>query len=73
MFLKSQRQYEWPIIPRWRKLIDVSLALLSFGMTARFRRIRWARSGEVSVWPFSRWSDYRAALRSPVYLAGFGS
>jgi len=68
MFLRSAKEYEWPTFPRWRALAWSPVDLLTLGTTARIRHRKWRRTGEYSVWPYRRWSDYRAALREPVYL-----
>jgi len=68
MFLRSEMAYEWPTYPRWRALVLLPLDLLTLGTTARIRHRKWRRTGEFSVWPYRRWSDYRAAIRRPVYL-----
>lgn len=70
LFLRSRRPYEWPAPSRWANLAWLPVHLATLGVSSRVRRNRWQRSGEFSVWPFWRWSDYRAALRRPVYLNG---
>jgi len=70
MFLKADRPYEWPLPNWWTSLAWLPVHLGTLGFSARFRARRWRASGEFAVWPFLKWSDYRAALRTPVYLRG---
>lgn len=70
LFLRTSRRYEWPVASVWQKLGWLPIHFLTIGISARLRRDRWRRGGEFSVWPFRRWSDYRAALRIPIYLHG---
>lgn len=69
MFLRSETVYEWPTYPRWRALAFLPIDVLTLGATARIRHRRWRQVGEFYVWPYRHWSDYRAAIRRPVYLA----
>lgn len=73
LFLRSMRPYEWPAPSRWYDLAWLPVHLATLGLSSRLQRNRWRRSGEFSVWPFRRWTDYRAALRLPVYLQGLRS
>jgi hypothetical protein len=70
LFLRSMRPYEWPAPSRWYDLVWLPVHLATLGLSSRLQRNRWRSSGEFSVWPFRRWTDYRAALRLPVYLQG---
>lgn len=65
IFLDSDLPYEWPLNTWWHRLLHLPLNLLTLGSAGRWRFRRWSRSGEVAVWPFLRWSDYRACLRRP--------
>jgi len=73
LFLRSMRPYEWPVLSRWRALAWLPVHTVTLGLSSRVQRNRWRRGGEFSVWPFRRWTDYRAALRFPVYLQGLRS
>ena len=70
LFLQSSLPYEWPLPAWWQNLAWAPVHLLTLGFSARLRARQFRRSGEFSVWPFRRWTDYRAALRRPVYLRG---
>lgn len=68
MFLRSDTPYEWPTYPRWHALALLPVDILTLGTTARVRRRKWRQAGEFHVWPYRTWTDYRAAMRTPVYL-----
>jgi hypothetical protein len=68
MFLRSDTAYEWPTYPRWHALALLPMDILTLGATARARRRKWRKAGEFHVWPYRTWSDYRTAIRTPVYL-----
>ncbi len=70
MFLRSSLPYEWPLASWRANLVWLPAHLLTLGLSARLRARKWRQSGDYCVWPFRRWSDYRAALRQPVYLRG---
>jgi hypothetical protein len=69
LFLRSQLPYEWPLERWWQRLAWVPVHVVTLGLSARLRNKRWQASGEFAVWPFRRWTDYRAALRRLPYLA----
>ena len=70
VFLGSNLEYEYPVYsPAVSLAFDVaSLCTLGLLGWAWRRRHRDARM----IWPFFRMSDYEAALRRPVLLAGQG-
>jgi len=70
MFLRSSLPYEWPLASWWENLAWLPAHVVTLGFSARLRARSWRRGGDYSVWPFRRSSDYRAALRHPVYLRG---
>jgi hypothetical protein len=70
VFLDSDLRYEWRVLSGWRALRWVPLDLATLGLSLKIRRRRWRSGGEFAVWPFRRWSEYHAALRQPVFLAG---
>ena len=71
LFLDSDLEYEWPTLrhPLWA----IILGLISLGqlgpLSFRGRR-RWKATGDHSVWPFFRRSDYKVALSEPRFLTG---
>ena len=68
VFLHSNRPYEWPITRLWVNLACLPVHILTLGLSARIQNRRWRNSGDFEVWPFHRSSDYRSAIRTPVYL-----
>ena len=71
LFLKTDLPYEWPIHRRGvlGSLAWVVLCLLTLGYCARAAQRRFARHGDISIWPFIRRSDFEAAVDKPTYLA----
>ncbi len=59
LFLKSDLPYEWPFERRGvvGSPIWVFLNIFTFGFFARGAQRRFARSGDIAVWPFVRRSD----------------
>lgn len=86
VFLKSEREYEWPAsrhrLSGWLALahlahlltlkspVGLLVHLLVAWAWARWRRRLWRRSGDPAVWPFLRAGDLEAARAAPCYLAG---
>lgn len=72
LFLKTDLPYEWPVT---RASVLVGLIqgvanLATLGLMARAAQRRFEKSGNISVWPFLRRSDYETALGDPPYLNG---
>ena len=64
LFLETDLPYEWPLQNRLSSLLWLPLHLLTLGLTSRYRQNRFSRNGDVSVWPFLRYSDYSSALKA---------
>lgn len=79
VFLHSDLEYRWPVLPVWRRLLP-PLLLLAWPVTAPLAAvIVWIRDRlrpipaldtNGSLWPFFDEAEYRAALRYPRLLAG---
>jgi hypothetical protein len=71
LFLKTDLPYEWPIEPRGLvgSLVWIVVNLFTVGLFARRAQRRFAQSGDITVWPFVRRSDYELSLTRPPYLA----
>jgi methylase of polypeptide subunit release factors len=70
--LKTDLPYEWPVI-RMGVLVMIMRVLanlVTLGLAARRDQRSFERSGDISVWPFLRRTDYEAALANPPYLNG---
>ena len=75
LFLKTDLAYEWPVA-RCNVLRAVGWVLANLvtaGQAARRARHEFEKHGDISVWPFSRRSDYETALSTPPYLSGRSS
>lgn len=71
LFLKTDLPYEWPVERRGLvgSLVWIVVNLLTVGLFARRAQRRFADSGDITVWPFVRRSDYELSLTRPPYLA----
>jgi hypothetical protein len=70
LFLHSSLPYRWPTSTGWRGAIEMLVSLLSFGRFHPGRLRARAPSGDVSVWPFFKRTEYELALKDPPYFNG---
>jgi hypothetical protein len=70
LFLESDLEYEWPVVPLLIRLAFVPINLVTFGFTGRMVQRYASRGGDTDVWPFRRRADYQTALKAPPYLGG---
>jgi hypothetical protein len=82
LFLRSEREYEWPYFDTNNPLLkfslsDLILSILTLGHHYRNKRERhiisyyeWQKLGDYEFWPFIRKSDYRLQLNNPPFLRG---
>lgn len=80
LFLRSEREYEWPKFDNRNpdvniSLIDLLLIMITLGFYTRYKRRKaeaafeeFKRSGPYEVWPFFRHEDYDQQLLRPSYL-----
>jgi hypothetical protein len=73
LFLKTDLAYEWPVLSRPARLLFVLTNICTVGLAGFLYRRRLKQVGDISVWPFVRYSDYEAALEQPPYLSRFTS
>ncbi|WP_370980211.1 hypothetical protein [Agaribacterium sp. ZY112] len=66
LFLHSNLEYEWPIA----SLKNTLLKILTLGAYPRQPAGHDKPTGDQSVWPFYRSSDYEQALSNPRFLNG---
>jgi hypothetical protein len=52
LFLESEREYRWPALPRWARIIGFVPSILTFGLLWRPYRFWFERQGDFRVWPF---------------------
>ena len=70
LFLKTDFEYEWPQLGRFRSLLLLLGNLFSVGLLSVVYRRYSRRFGDSEVWPFLRRSDYDSALKQPPYFTG---
>lgn len=52
LFLQSEREYEWPVLPKWARVLGFLPSVLTFGLFWAPYRWWFKRSGDAQVWPF---------------------
>jgi hypothetical protein len=70
LFLESDVEYEWPVVPLVIRLALLPFNLVTMGFVGRMVQRYASRGGDAEVWPFRRQADYQAALKRPPYLGG---
>lgn len=82
LFLRSNKEYEWPYFDTNNPLLkfslgDLFLSILTLGHHYRNKREKhiisyyeWQKNGDYDVWPFFRKSDYELQLNNPPFLRG---
>lgn len=82
LFLRSNKEYEWPYCYFPNPIIrlsfkDLLLSLFTLGYHYRLKKAEqqaafgeWSKSGDKDYWPFLKKSDYEEALAEPSFLAG---
>jgi len=70
LFLETDLEYEWPVLPMWKRLALTLASLATLGLLAIIMRRRNSRNAQLAVWPFRTPNAYEAALRQPPYLNG---
>jgi hypothetical protein len=66
LFLQSEREYEWPVLPKWARVLGFLPSVLTFGLFWAPYRWWFKRSGDAQVWPFideKQFQDARAVTR----------
>lgn len=82
LFLRSDREYEWPYFGMNNPLLkfslkDLILTILTLGHHYRNKReeqltsyYEWQKLGDYEVWPFFRKADYQKQLKLQPFLNG---
>src|SRR5262249_15027300 len=70
LFLKTDFEYEWPRLGRFRGLLLLLGNLCSVGLLSVVYRRYFRRFGDWEVCPFLRRGDYDSALKQPPYFTG---
>jgi hypothetical protein len=70
LFLKTDREYEWPSSSGVVAALWLVAVLATLGLLAPVRRHWYGRGGDVAVWPFHKRAHYDEAIKHPAYLTG---
>jgi hypothetical protein len=70
LFLERDSEYEWPIMPAWKRIALIVACLATFGLLAAIMRRINRENPDLAVWPFRNVAAYQAALQNPPYLNG---
>ena len=70
LFLKTDREYEWPPSSGFVAALWFVALLATLGLLAPVGRRWYGRGGDVAVWPFHKREHYDEAMKHPVYLTG---
>jgi len=63
LFLESDREYEWPVLPKWARVLGFFPSVLTFGLFWAPYRWWFKRSGDSQVWPFIDEKQFEEARR----------
>jgi len=69
MFLKSDTEYQWPVVPGWYTGMRPIIWLFTFGYGAKTLDRKFEFRDDGNVWPFRSQDEVRAAKDDPKYLA----
>lgn len=69
LFLKSDTEYSWPVIPYWYRLVRPIIWLFSIGRVTKHLDARFRFKDEMNIWPFSSAEEMEIARMEPKYLA----
>ena len=70
LFLKSEFEYQWPLLFGRSEWINGLLKLATLGLYSMWLRHRIKVAGDLSIWPFMRNEDMAVSVANPPYLAG---
>ena len=71
MFLKSDREYQWPLVPAWYIAARPLVRLLTLGFGVRVLDRKFEFHDPSNVWPFRSHDEVQAAINEPKYLAAW--
>jgi hypothetical protein len=63
LFLEGDREYEWPVLPKWARVLGFLPSVLTFGLFWAPYRWWFKRSGDSQVWPFIDEKQFEEARR----------
>ena len=69
MFLKSDLEYVWPIVPQWFISLRPIIWLISLGQATKSFDRKYQFEDALDVWPFIDQEQVEATKNEPRYLA----
>ena len=69
LFLKSDIEYTWPVVPAWYLAIRPFIWALTLGYGVRVLDRKYELQDPANVWPFRHRDEINAAKNRPRYLA----
>ncbi len=64
LFLKSDKEYEWPRHRAWKSLLYWPANVITLGLMARMCRRRWRTDPDRQAWPFRTAEDLQRVVGS---------
>ncbi len=69
MFLKSDVEYQWPIVPGWYVGLRPVIWLVTFSIGAKYLDQMYNFQDKLDVWPFKDQIEIKETQNDPKYLA----
>lgn len=69
MFLKSDFEYKWPVVPTWYRLLRPLLWIPTIGIGTKALDDKYRVRLDMEIWPFSSSEEIQSARTTPTYLA----
>lgn len=70
LFLETDREYEWPALSSWARVLGFIPSVITFGLFWSPYRFWFKRQGDFRVWPFLDEQQFRAARGKPGNRSG---
>jgi hypothetical protein len=70
LFLETDRQYEWPALATWARVLGFIPSVITFGLFWSPYRFWFKRQGDFRVWPFVDDQQFRAAKAKAGHRSG---
>ena len=61
LFLQTDAEYQWPVLPIWARVLGFIPSVISFGLFWAPYRAWFKRRGDYQSWPFLEEKELRAA------------
>jgi len=69
LFLKSDYEYIWPVVPWWYSALRPLIWVFTFGVGTRHLDGKYHYKDELNIWPFANEEEINTAKNEPKYLA----